>query len=166
MRVESRLIFEEYLRLQYILIYRNPWMIFISSVGLIMLVFSILYFLGFNQIATETPYYPLVFGLIVVVFLPFSVFRSVKKTFQTNGRLQEKIVYDFSGDRIKIIGESFSSELDWGKLYKIIERKDWILIYQDKVVSNIIPKESFGDRFGEFKRIVREKTIKSNLKKK
>jgi hypothetical protein len=165
MKVESRLIFEKYLRLRYILMYRNPWMIFMSSMGLIMLVFSILYFLGFNQIATETPYYPLVFGLIVVVFLPYSVFRSAKKNFQTNGRLQEKIVYDFSGDRIKIIGESFSSELDWGKTYKVIERKDWILIYQDKIVANIIPKESFGDRLEEFKRIVREKNIKSNFKK-
>ena len=165
MKIESKLIFEKYLRLMYIMTYRKPSVIFISIIGLVLLVGSILYFVGLNDVDIDPPYIQVLIGIIAVIILPFSVFNSAKKNFSSNGRLQETINYDFSADKIRITGESFTSELDWAKTYKIIERKGWILIYQDKIVANIIPKESFGDNLDEFKKIVREKNIKNNFKK-
>jgi hypothetical protein len=65
---------------------------------------------------------------------------------------------------MKITGETFSSEMDWSKIYKVLELKNWILIYQSKLIANAIPKESFDDNLESFKEIVRNKNIKVKFK--
>lgn len=55
--------------------------------------------------------------------------------------------------------------MDWTKIYKILELKNWILIYQNRQIANLIPKEYFGDNLHEFKELVKRKGIKAKLKK-
>lgn len=72
--------------------------------------------------------------------------------------------YEFTSEKIKITGETFNSELDWGKTYEIKELKDWILIYQNRQVANVLPKESFGENIKDFRILVKSKNLNAKLK--
>jgi len=64
-----------------------------------------------------------------------------------------------------ITGESFTSQLNWEKTYKVAELNHWILIYQNRQVANVIPKESFKDQLTEFRALIKSKNINQKLKK-
>ena len=107
----------------------------------------------------------LFFFPLIILILPFSIYRNAKKNFESTPRIQEKINYEFTNEQIKISGESFTTELTWEKTYKVLELKNWILIYQNPRVANVIPKEAFGNNLGEFRELVRSKPfIKQKLK--
>jgi len=55
--------------------------------------------------------------------------------------------------------------MTWEKTYKVQELKDWFLIYQNKLVANVIPKSSTDLDIVEFRRIVKNQNVKSKLKK-
>lgn len=165
MRIETTLTFKEYLKLMYILTYRKGWMIFILIIGIVMFVGSTLYFLGFEIPADSPPYFQIVFGFFIIFLMPISVYFSAKRNYTSQQRLKEKIIYEFTNEKIIINGESFHSELDWDKTFRVQELNGWILIYQSRLTANILTKESFGEHLAEFKSLVRSKNIKSNLKK-
>ena len=160
MRVEVKIEFKKYLYLMYLLAYKRPIMIFSLVIGLLMIVFSILYFLGFGEIIENPPYYQLIFGLFFIGYLPFSIWYSAKRNFLTQGILQEKLIYDFTTDKIKITGETFNTELDWAKVYKVVELKNWIQIYQSRLIFNLISKESLDVKLKDFRELMKEKNIK------
>jgi hypothetical protein len=164
MRIETQVSFKEYLRLMLGLTYKKPFLVFLLCVGIILIIGSILYLIGFKVPFDSPPYYQLIFAFSIIFLLPFFVYLSAKKTFSSSGRFQERIVYEFLDDYIKITGESFNSELTWEKTYKITELRNWIFIYQNRLVANIIPKKSFGNNLSEFKELVKRKTyIKNNF---
>jgi hypothetical protein len=165
MTIETKLDFKRYLKLMYTLTYLKPMMIFLTIVGLIMFIGSLFYFVGFNIPFDTPPFFQIVFGFFIIALLPFSIYRGAKKNFSSHGRLQEKIIYEFTDEKIKVIGETFNSEMDWLKTHKIVELTDWILIYQNRQIANILPKESFGDDLNEFKNMVKSKNIKTKFKK-
>jgi hypothetical protein len=139
-------------------------MIFLTIVGLIMFIGSVLYFIGVNIPVDEPPYFQIVFGFFTIALLPFSIYRAGKKNFSSHGRLQEKITYEFTDEKIRQTGETFNSDMDWTKIYKVQELKEWILIYQNTQIANLIPKESFGDNLQEFRELVKRKGIKAKLR--
>ncbi len=58
--------------------------------------------------------------------------------------IQEIVSYEFSNETIRINGESFSSEISWNSILKVEQVRKWILIYQSKMVANIIPKSDLN----------------------
>ena len=165
MKIETRLEFKKYLKLVYRQSFLNGKMIFFALLGIAMFVVPLLHFLGFNIPYDNPPYFQLFLGFFIVFIIPILVFYSAKRNFNSNGRLQEKITYDFTEETIKITGETFNSEMDWSKIYRIKELKNWVLIYQSKLIMNIIYKESFGKDIEEFRELVIKKNVKTNIKK-
>lgn len=164
MVVKTKLLFRNYLRLIFITTFRNPWLIFLSCIGLIMLVSSIFYFIGFEMPFENPPYWQIILGFFIVVVIPFSIFYYAKRNYLSNKWLHENITYDISDDKLKIIGESFTSEFNWDNTLKILELKNWILVYQDRLVVNLIPKDCFGNDLIHFKEIIKRKShIKTNF---
>ena len=160
MTIETKIDFKRYLKLMYILTYRNASIILLTIIGLIALIMGVL-----NLIFLDNPQYmSFVMGFILIAFPPVSVYMGSKKNFSSHGRLKEKMIYEFTDNMIKITGETFNSEFDWSKIYKITELKDWILIYQNRQIANIIPKESFGENIIDFKNLVRGKNIRIKFK--
>lgn len=51
---------------------------------------------------------------------------------------------DLTEDEIKIRGESFYMEILWSKIYKIVEKKNWFLIYQNNLSAILIPKKELS----------------------
>jgi hypothetical protein len=159
MIIETKIDFYKYVRLMYVLTYRKPITIFITFIGLVMFVSSILYFLNFNIPFDSPPYFQIIFGFTTIAYLPFSIFRKAKSNFSSSGRLQEKIIYEFTDEKMKIIGETFNSELGWEKTYKILELNAWVLIFGNKLTANVIPKEFFGEKIIEFRELIKTKTF-------
>lgn len=147
MKFKSRINFKEYLKLSYILTYKIRWAVFISIIGLLMLVVTGLYYSGLTPeifVNVSPPYFQLLFGLFVVAGIPLSVYFAAKKNFASSPRLQEEIEYEITNEKFKLTGTSFSSDMTWDKTYKIQELKNWFLIYQNRRVANLIPKSEMS----------------------
>lgn len=165
-KIQSKIELKDYIKLMYKLTYNRPITVFITIIGIFQLLASVLCFLGVHQIDTE-PYFIFILGVFITVFLPFSIYRSSVKTFKSNKRLSEAMQYEFSDEIVKIHGDSFNTEFTWSKIYKILELKDWIIIYQDKLVANILPKKALlPEQLNELKTFMSSLTgVKVNLKK-
>lgn len=147
MKFTSTISFDDYLKLNYILTYKNKWVIYLSILGFLMLVATGLYYSGLAPwlyAKDNPPYLPIIFGLFTVIGIPSSVYFSAKKNFKTSERLQEEIEYEFTDYKFKLTGSSFSNEMTWDKTYKIQELKNCFLIYQNRKVANLIPKRNLS----------------------
>jgi hypothetical protein len=58
--------------------------------------------------------------------------------------LRETLDMDLAEDEIRIRGESFYMEILWPKIYKIVEKKKWFLIYQNNLSAILIPKKDLS----------------------
>jgi hypothetical protein len=165
MTIDTKLDFKKYLGLMYIMTYRKPMMIFFTLLGLILVFFPLLYFLGCNIPYDKPPYFQLLFGIFIVSLLPVSVYLGAKKNFSSLGKLQERIIYVFTEENMRMTGETFDFELEWTKVRRILEMRKWILIYQSKTTAFILPKESFGENLNEFRSLIRRTKIPAKLKR-
>jgi hypothetical protein len=111
-----------------------------------------------SKSAYSSPWYEyvIVFG-VMFCFIPLMIFTNIRKIFNSNERLREKIIYEFTEEKMKLTGQTFTVEMTWEKTYKIVEFGEWILIYQNRVVANPIAKESFGSHLEEFKKLIQSK---------
>ncbi len=94
-------------------------------------------------------------GLLVLVMPYLAVKLKAKRGFDSNKLMQEKIVYEFTEDKIFITGTSFKSEMEWSKIYQVKEVKDWFLLYQSKHLMNLIPKNAMEGKVAEFRTLIK-----------
>jgi len=165
MTIKTKLTFNEYLNLIFLLTYRKPVNILLSIIGLVMFFGAILYFIGVSLPIDEPPYIALLLGFLIVVVSPLSTYIASRRAFYSHTSLRETIMYEFEDDKIRVTGEAFNSELTWSSIYKVLELKHWILIYQSKVIANIIPKQSFqGTQLTDFRELVKNSNVKAKLR--
>ena len=74
---------------------------------------------------------------------PVAIYLGAKKSFNTHQILQEEIVYDFLSEGLLVTTSYSHADIPWSKFYKIIELKNWFLIYQNSNHANFIPKKLF-----------------------
>jgi len=118
-------------------------MVFMLILGYLFITLAILYYFGLKQFFSSDPLFLLIFGLVVSVYVPISIYFKSKKLFSSHQRIQELITYQFHENGVNVTGESFNSNFDWEKLYKIKKVRNWLLLYQSKIVANIIKLDSF-----------------------
>jgi len=169
MKFISSINFNDYLKLNYILTYKNKWVIYISILGLLMLLATGLYYSGLTPwlyAKDNPPYFQFFFGIFTLIGIPCSVYFSAKRNFKASERLQEEIEYELTNEKFKLTGSSFSNEMTWDKTYKIQELKNWFLIYQNRKVANLIPKRNLSLEQTEYLRNLFKtfKNIKLKLK--
>jgi hypothetical protein len=159
----TKLTIDDYIKVNYHLLYRKSSIKFLTGIGLFML---ILILFTFNSFA-EFPWFQLAFGLFLTVGLPVSIYFSARRNYKSNGRISETIIYEFDKENIQLTGESFNSKLTWDKIYSVTENKDWILIWQNRQVANVVPKRDFTEgQLQAFKDIVRSHGgLKNRLKR-
>ena len=163
MNITTKIDFKTYYRFTLNLLYRRFIMIFITILAILWLIGSIIYFLGYRTFFVEPPYFLLVFSLFILSY-PILLFFTSKKYFNSNLKLKESIVYEFNTETIKMTGESFHSEMSWSTVYKVVETKKWILIYQSKSAANLIQISDLGDKLNEFRTLVKGTKVKATLR--
>lgn len=144
LKLETQLSWEDLRGFNLYVLYSRWWIILITILGVFMLLSVILHY---TQIASIYPYPPttqIFLGLLFTVFLPVFTIWSAWKQYNSNRRFNEKITYLLDTVWIEVMGESFETKLTWEKIYKVRETKNWFLIYSNKNMANIIPKNSLN----------------------
>jgi hypothetical protein len=121
MKIKTKIDFNQYLKLQYIITYSNIWMIWVSICGTIMFIYAVL---GLTRVvpAGDNIYLGLAFGFYVLL-LPYFIFRVAKKNYNTHKNLQDDIEYEFLRDKFLVTTPYSNGEFPWERIYKIKEFK-------------------------------------------
>ena len=153
MTIVTKISFKEYVMLLYKLTYKKPVMRLLLFVALAMLVWIIGYYAKILPVPKPAIYQYITFFLITVV-QPTVIYSTIRKNYFSSNHLKEQLKIEFTSSEIKMQGDSFYTELDWTKLYKVQELKDWVLIYQNNLSAIIIPKRSLTGKLREFKHLL------------
>ncbi len=144
----------QYLKFMFGRAYRRFAFIFITLAGLAMLVMTALYYKGDVE-SVAPPYFQLGFGLFSVVGIPLLMYYQALKNYKTNMLLKEKSIYLFDSKSVKITGDNFNSDLPWKAMYRVKESSNWILLYQNRQVANLLPKCCFSkQQLSDFRNLV------------
>jgi hypothetical protein len=142
MTVKTQITFKEYLKLLYGLTYRKPIMLLILFVDFVMLVWICGYY--FNLLPLPKPtIYQFITLILISVVQPLVIFNTIRRNYQSSNHLRELLEIELTEREIKIHGESFFTEIKWNKIFKIVEHKNWFLIYQNNLSAIVIPKNDF-----------------------
>jgi hypothetical protein len=147
MKFSKQITLKEYLNLVYVLTYKKGWMIFITILGLLMLLLTMIYLTGTAPVLFDNDYNPwtnIFMAFFFLVAIPGSIYYSARSNYYSTKRLQESIDYELTDETMRITGESFHTELNWNKAYKIEELKNWFLIYESKRTANFIDKKELS----------------------
>lgn len=161
MQIKTTLTQSEFAKLTGILLLKRLQVLFLllAVIGLIIgALIAVLFF--HNKDA-----YMLVF--VAVVFLglfAFSIFNNAKRHYQNNPRIRQETTYDFSDKGIAISKEGYSSTIKWTEIIRIRKKARLILIWQNKLVANVISaKDVNPEQLNGIKEFIRKKNIPSNL---
>lgn len=155
MKITAQLNYESYAALMVQLFYKKGLVLATVVSGVIFFLLGILALL-FLYDKRSILYMLILVGVgLWLVILPYITVRlKSKRDFSSNQMLQQQMMYEFLADKIMLAGETFSSEMEWSKLYKVVEAKEWILLYQSKTMANLIPKEAIGDKLAQLKTLI------------
>lgn len=147
----TKLSINDFIKVNYHMLYRKWAIKGMTGFGLFFILLSL-----FTLMSGDFSWFLLIFGLFLTVGLPVQVYFAAKRNYKTDGRVSETIEYLFDNEEVKIAGESFNSRLTWDKIYNVTENKDWILIWQNQQIANVVPKRDFKeDELKLFKEIVK-----------
>jgi hypothetical protein len=153
MTIKTKVSFKEYVLLLYRLTYKKPVMKLLLVVAVAMLVWIAGYYTNILPVPKPTIYQYTTFFLITIV-QPTVIYTTIRKNYRSSSHLKEELKIEFTTTEIKMRGDSFYTVLEWAKIYKVQELKDWVLIYQNSLSAVIIPKSSLTGKLREFKHLL------------
>jgi len=113
-------------------------------------------------ISIITPF--LIFPTIILLSV-FFIYRSTKKQIEENPRLKENIVYILNNEYFQEKGDSFEIKHFWKNIIKVVEKKEYFLIYVAKNKANFIRKSDLKNtQYDELKELLSSLNIKKSLK--
>jgi hypothetical protein len=152
--IKARISFRQYAILLFRLTYAKPALIVIVSVGLLMAAWVLGYGVGLSFLPAPQFYQYTTLALIFVV-QPLFIFSTIRRTYVSSDHLREPLEMVFDGEQIRITGKYFYTELSWAGLFKVVELRDWFMIYQNTLTAVLVPKRAFkGRQQREFKRLL------------
>jgi len=160
--VTTKLTVDDYIKVNYHMVYRKWAIKGMVGFGIFFVLLSL-----FTLVSGDFSWFLLIFGLFLTVGLRTQVYFAAKRTYKTDGRISENLEYLFDNKEITITGESFNSRLTWDKIYSVTENKDWVLIWINRQIANVVPKRDFKNgELQAFKAIVGSQTgLKNKLSK-
>jgi hypothetical protein len=163
----TKLTMDDFVKVNYHLLYRRWFMKYITGLGIFMILMIVYYYVTEPGHFETFPFYQFFFGMFVTVGMPVATYFTARRNYKSNSRISEVITYEFDSEFIQVTGESFNSKLTWEKIYRLTENTDWILIWQNRQIANVIPKRDFKpDDVQNFKDLVKNiKGPKNRLKR-
>ena len=114
--------------------------------------------------SSTTGVFQVVFPLLFMTAVPVLIYFSAKRNYGSNKRVSEAIEYKFDKDALIVTGESLNSQLSWDKIYKVTQTRNWLLIWQNAQVANVIPKRDvWQSHLDDLKDILNTYNVKHNL---
>ena len=136
LRLNVHLSFHEYRKLIMLLTYKHPVMLFLTLIGLVLVLLPLFTTTGFTNVS---------YIGVVLILLPPASWIQARRQYDSNKPLSEKIEYVFTPDNISLTGQTFNTTISWESLYKVKEMRDWFLLYTNRQVAFVIPKSAWAE---------------------
>ena len=161
MIIKTKLTEKDLINVNFILLYSKLSVKIFTGIGILMLFVATVSFFSQSRHSSLTT---IIAPVFILIGFPLLTYFGSKRSFTTNKRISETIEYQFGKDLLFIKGESFTAQLTWDKIYKVSKTKNWILIWQNKQVANVISRRDIweGD-ITELKEILQTHKVKNNL---
>jgi len=143
MKLKAKVTIRQYLKILFSLTYSKPIMIFLISFAVLLVLWISLYQFSILNLP-EPVIYQYIALLLIAVIQPTVIFITIIRNYYSSNHLRETLDMHLAEDRIKIRGESFYMEILWSKIYKVVEKKNWFLIYQNNLSAILIPKKNLS----------------------
>jgi len=154
MKIKTRVTFREYVRLLFGLTYRRPIMMILVAVDLLLLLWILFYCLDIFNLP-EPLIYQYATLILITVVQPTVVYTIIHRVYYSSNHICEPLEMEILPREIKIHGKSFYMEVRWDKMFKIVEKPKWFLIYHNSLSAIIIPKNDLRkSEVLEFKKIL------------
>lgn len=163
MTIKTRLTENDYIRVNFYLLYRRWFIRIITAFAVLTVLFSLTEMISHIGI-TNLDFSTFIFPIVALAGLPLLTLYGAKRNYKTASRIHETITYDFRPDYLDVKGESFTSQMAWAKFYKVTKSKNWLLIWQNRQAANIIPiRDVWESQVEELKEILQRNKVKNNL---
>ena len=139
MKCKTRIEFNEYASLLFTLAYKKWFGKFITAIA----VLNLINILAYSNKESNPTFSQMIVVILFLGVYPLLVFLKARKVYFSSGAVSETREYEISPEKLIIRGESFLSEVDLKRCYKIEEIKNWFLIYQVPQVASLVPKRCF-----------------------
>lgn len=162
MKLKVKVSIRQYLKILFSLAYTRPLMILLVCFAFLLVLWIALYHLEILNLP-EPVIYQYITLLLIAVIQPSVIFITIIRNYYSSNHLRETLEMDLAENEIRIRGESFYMEILWPKIYKIVEKKKWFLIYQNNLSAILIPKKDLSrEQIKQIQEILGSvKTIKS-----
>lgn len=161
MIINTQLTESDFIRVNFTILYKKAFVKFITLMAFFALIISVI---GNIQFPGTTSLSQIMLPILILVILPLITYNSARKNFKTNKRINEPVEYSIDDKIISLKGESFNAQLSWEKIYKVNKTKEWILIWQNKQVANVIPRRNITDsQIAILKNIISNYKLKNDL---
>jgi hypothetical protein len=156
MTIKTKVTFKEYVKLLFGLAYQRPIMKLLVSVAVLLILWILFYHLNIINLPKPLIYQYITLALLVVV-QPTVIYTTIRTVYYSSNQISEPLEMQILPEAIKIHGKSFYMEATWDKMFKIVEKQNWFLIYQNSLSAIIIPKKAMQDEeITSFKKILKE----------
>ncbi|RZJ31500.1 MAG: YcxB family protein [Flavobacterium sp.] len=143
MKIKTKITFKEYAKLLYSLTYERPVMRFLVLVAMIIVLWILFYYLHIFNLPKPVIYQYLTLGLILGA-QPIVIYTTIRRIYKSSNHLNETLEMQMTDEEIKIEGESFYLEVKWERMFRIVEKPHYFLVYQNSLSAIIIPKKDLG----------------------
>ncbi len=142
-KFEVEITAEEYIRLNYRIVYANP-VVLIALAACAIVVGTNLTSGGWDALTKGPADIIALFALgYLLLFLPVTLFYRVRGLYYRMAALNEKQVFTVDETGVNIKGQTFDVKNEWSA-YKTIElKKDWMVLWKAKNFGNFVPLRSF-----------------------
>ncbi|GAB3327044.1 hypothetical protein GCM10027299_27030 [Larkinella ripae] len=97
----------------------------------------------------------LVFSLFITFYLRILIWFQIKTLVKRKAQITESVTYTFTKTDYTLTGKSFSTRMDYDKLYEVRVIPDFILLKVSEVSAHVIPKRALSDdQFDALKEII------------
>ena len=86
---------------------------------------------------------PLIGVAIGILYLPYSLYQNTKKNYETLPQVSCEKKFVFTENDFEVSSPFVNATVKWEAFSKILELKDFLLIYDTSLTAHIIPRRSF-----------------------
>lgn len=103
-------------------------------------------------------------GIVVLLYLPFTLYARAKNTMKKNAVLANTLHYKVDEHSIGVEQGGETGELPWEHVYKMVSTKHLIMVYSSRVNAYLIPVEQLGEKYSALKKIAEKQLPKYRVR--
>jgi hypothetical protein len=164
-RITTNLSLKAYIRLMYTLSFRSPAVILVYTIMFLGFIVTVI---GLNIVNTKDQSQFIWLGWIetaCTIYYVTAVYRRSKRHYNSNQAVQQEMQYEFDADVIRSASKISSGETKWTSVHKVLELKNWVIIFLSNATACMIPARDFGTQLPEFRTLVKNTGVKARLRK-